>query len=182
MKEWAPTNALILGALGAVVLAGCASKGSERPPERRGAEAGSQQRYDGLVAKPISLLFATMDEDGDYAVTTEELASGLASDWAKLAADGAPRQISYAKWSKAALGARYALPGFLTLDRNGDGRLSEIEFTQYFQRQFTTLDRNNDARLDREELLFMMQSQPRREGSGSQERSRDSGRRRPQRQ
>lgn len=151
----------------AIGLVACASGGDRRDgPPSRGERGDGPQRtgYAGFAFKPVSFLIASMDVDADHRVEISEFEAGVQSEWASLLSAGSPGALNYAKWSKRVLGAADALPSFITFDRNLDGQISELEFTDYLSKQFVSLDANSDDVLEASELVFRIEQQSGRGG------------------
>lgn len=126
-------------AAGALALAACAGG----PPHGRGGPQGGGERGGGMgpqsgghqsggtIALPGALFFASLDANGDYAISIDEFMAGL--DAAFTAADtNANRQLSpieYANWASQALGAPDAQPGRIWLDKNLDSSITAEEFS-----------------------------------------------------
>jgi Ca2+-binding EF-hand superfamily protein len=110
---------------------------------------------DGRFARPIALLFVSMDADHDLSVTSTELAEGLKTEWARADRDrnGSLSAFEMSDWCKAVLGDPDATPGRLSLDTDVNGVVTREEFEAGLKKEFAMLDRNADGRLDRAELL-----------------------------
>lgn len=166
------TTKLALALCAAITLSACASSGPDRRdrPDRgdrggqRGAEGAQRTAYEGYAAKPIGLLLTSMDANADHKVQIAEFEAGVKKEWTSFTSDGQTGALSYAKWAKRVLGAADALPSFITFDRNLDGAISELEFTDYLSKQFVSLDANSDDVLEASELVFRIEQQRGRGG------------------
>lgn len=146
--------------LAATALSGCATEPERRPP-RSGQGGGG---FEGIAAKPIALLFVSMDANQNKIVSGEELISGIEREWTELYQNTAVGAFEYNVWAAATLGAEDALPSFISFDRNLDGRLSDTEFDDRLRMEFFELDKNKDGALDRAELTFRVARRSRNEG------------------
>ena len=161
------TTKLALALCAAITLSACASNGPDRRdrPDRgdrggqRGGEGAQRTAYEGYAAKPIAILLSSMDADGDHRIEITEFEAGVEKEWTAFTADGQTGALSYAKWAKQVLGAADALPSYITFDRNLDGTISELEFTDYLSKQFVSLDANSDDVLETSELVFRIEQQ-----------------------
>ena len=166
------TTKLALALCAAITLTACASSGPDRRdrPDRgdrsaqRGGDGPQRTAYEGYAAKPIAILLSSMDADGDHRIEIAEFEAGVAKEWSAFSTGGQTGALSYAKWAKQVLGAADALPSYITFDRNLDGAISELEFTDYLSKQFVALDANSDDVLETSELVFRIEQQRRRGG------------------
>lgn len=163
------TTASVLTMIGILFLAGCASGRDRRPPEKgaRGGEAS----FEGLAAKPVGLLFVSMDNNGDTRVEPAELLTGIDREWERLSLPGATGALAFGQWSTSVLGSQDALPSFIAFDRDLDGVVSQTEFDLYLRQEFSALDTNGDGTLERSELVFRV-TRPRQSRKDSQAESR----------
>lgn len=143
-------------------LAACASGPDKRPPRGGGGERPGAAAFQGQAMKPVALLFAAMDRDGDLIVDGQELIGGIDQEWQRFSDSGAARAIKFEDWALMTLGTRDALPSFAAFDRNLDGKISQQEFDDRIRGEFTELDKNGDGRLERSELVFRV-SRPSRD-------------------
>lgn len=103
--------------------------------------------------------FATLDTNGDGAITKAEFVDGAGAVFAAMDADssGDLTKAEYMavrmgpQWGgnpdrMAAMQARKA-GRFATMDTNGDGRASRAEFMADHEKQFAAMDRNGDGRV-----------------------------------
>lgn len=88
----------------------------------------------GLVLRPAGLFFASLDANGDFAVSTAEIDMGLttAFGYADRNGSGDLTLIEYADFAEAAFGARDAQPGVLGFDRDQNNIISAAEFREGF--------------------------------------------------
>lgn len=136
-----------------LTIAACASAPTDRrrpPPDRAGSNAG----FSGSVAKPISLLFATMDTNDDAIVDVPELAQGLDKEWARLSKHGRVDLDAFDAWSAGILGSGGSLEAFMAYDTNLDGGMTYEEFSKRLTNEFEELDADGNGALKRSELLF----------------------------
>lgn len=161
------------------LLTACASK-----PDRRGPPNGERGNvgatYSGMAAKPISLLFVSMDSNQDTFIDGGELERGLEREWLRLTPSSNAKALDFENWSLAALGAKDTLPSFIAFDRDLDGSISQEDFYKRVRIEFDLADADNNGVLTRSELLFRV-SRPSRDRTSSPEgeRSRGEGRGRP---
>ena len=168
-------KSLITGIMAALALTACASN-PEPDPQRGDGTVRSGAAFSGMAARPVALLFVSMDANNDSVLDTSELDAGISSGWATLSASGSDvGAIQYNAWSEKNLGAADALPGFMTFDRDLNRKMTPEEFDEGMRAQFTQLDANKDGQLERSELLFAI-----RRGGGRQQRQQgQQGRRQP---
>lgn len=137
-------------AAGGLLLSACASK-----PERRGPPQDRQgqgpARTSGTFVKPVGLLFAGMDKNGDAIVTRPELDAGIQAEWSNF--DRNPSAAYFSAWSIQKLGSTDALPTFMMFDKNFNGVISAEEFSERLKIEFTQVDKDNNGRLERSEML-----------------------------
>lgn len=154
-----------IGFLFVALISGCASGPDRRPPPG-GQRGGGAQGFEGQVAKPVALLFVSMDLDHNGQTNGQELIAGIHREWARLETARAIGALEYGAWAATTLGAEDALPSFISFDRDLNGRLSQIEFDDRLRAEFGELDKNGDGVLDRSELIFRV-TRPSREQRGS---------------
>jgi len=148
-----------------LLISACASKPDRRPPPGSNAKS-----YQGMAAKPIGLLFTSMDQNGDSIVQAAEATAGITGEWTKLSARGDLGALNYAEWAAVSLGSEDALPSFISFDRDLNGRLSQTEFEDRLRTEFSDLDKNADSALQRSELIFTIA--PPRQAQGGEQRQR----------
>lgn len=168
------TPALIL-----LLCAACASQPDRRGPPR-GERGNASAAFSGMAARPIGLLFASMDVNQDTLVDEIELASGLSMEWDRLSSSDSVTALEFEAWSLMALGSAETLPAFITFDPDLDGRFTWDDFSKRVQFEFDRLDTDNSATLSRSELLFRVAA-PRQDRGGDSggDRPRREGRERP---
>lgn len=168
--------------LASLLLSACAS-GPDRRPQRGEGRSGGEPSFEGYAAKPIALLFAGMDTNGDLQTSGAELIDGIAIEWTRIASKPAIGALEFGTWAEIALGSREALPSFISFDRDLNGRLSELEFDDRMRAEFAQLDKNTDGVLERSELAFRIARQNRDQQGGQQQQQRggQDGRRPPPR-
>lgn len=154
--------------LTSVLTVACASGGDRRPPRGGGERGGAQSGFEGYAAKPIALLFASMDENEDRFIDGGELAAGIEREWSSLQTERAVGALDYSEWSLASLGSPDALPSFVSFDRDLNGGLSALEFEDRLRAEFVDLDSNLDGVLSRSELIFRVTRPSRGEQGGQQ--------------
>lgn len=168
-------KSLITGTLLALTLTGCASS-PDREPERGDNIARSGAAFANIAARPVSLLFVSMDSNSDLVLDVPELEAGISTVWATLSAAGDDvGAIKYNAWSEKTLGSADTLPGFMSFDRNLDRKMTSEEFDEGLRAQFTELDRNKDGQLERAELLFAIRRGGRQNGQQGQQGGRQGG-------
>lgn len=162
-----------------LLLSACASKPDRRgPPNGERGNAGAT--YTGMAAKPIGLLFVSMDSNEDTFLDGGELERGIEREWLRLTPSSNATALDFENWSLAALGARDTLPSFIAFDRDLDGSISQEDFSKRVRIEFDLADADNNGVLSRSELLFRV-SRPSRDRTSSPEgeRPRGDGRGRP---
>ena len=141
---------IVAFAAGSLLLSACATK-----PERRGPPQDRQgqgpARSSGTFVKPVGLLFAGMDKNGDAIVTRSELDAGIQAEWSDFERN--PSAAYFSTWSVKKLGSTDAFPTFLMFDKNINGVVSAEEFSERLQIEFRQADKNSDGRLERSEML-----------------------------
>ncbi len=122
--------AMLAGAFGAAALltSGAGAQDDDGEDEGRDPFSGGYLLYAG------GLFFATMDADGDYLITETERAAGYTAAFARADRNGSGdlSPLEYADFTERALGARDAIPGLNTLDRDHDNRVNAAEFRRGF--------------------------------------------------
>jgi hypothetical protein len=123
---------------------------------------------DGRMARPVALLFVSMDTNHDLVVTAAELANGIKAEWERADRDhsGALSGFEMSDWCAAVLGDAEASPGRLSLDTDVNGSVTREEFETGLKKEFAILDRNADGRLDRAELLVPVSAMRPDDGGG----------------
>lgn len=160
-----------LALLGVLFIAACTSHG--HPPEdaRRGPsgppmdDLGQRAALPvslsgGQVARPVALLFAGMDRDGNHVIDSGELAAGILAEWEALpvsARETVPA-LAIVDWATGSLGHAEALPNQIAFDVNLDGQVSADEFATRLHAEFAALDRDHDGRLTHAEMLVELPS------------------------
>lgn len=178
------TEIKVLGTLllAGIIISGCTNGPDKRPPRGGDRGGGGQASYEGYAAKPVALLFASMDHDQDGVLDGADLRVGIAREWTRLSTSSAIGALEYGAWAEMALGSPDALPSFISFDRDLNGRLSELEFDDRLRAEFSEFDKNSDGLLDRSELIFRVTRPSRGEqGRGGQGRGGQDGRRPPPR-
>ncbi|MEM7638470.1 MAG: signal transduction protein [Pseudomonadota bacterium] len=175
-----PITTLVSLTFAALLITACSSQQDRRPP--RGGDRGADQAsFEGYAAKPIALLFVSMDQDQDARTDDEELLSGIARAWDSLSLNQPVGALEYGEWSATSLGSPDALPSFIAFDRDLDGRLSELEFEDRLRAEFVELDKDGNGTLERSELIFRIARPSRQQQGGEQGRGGQEGRRPPRR-
>lgn len=180
--------AVSVAVLGALFIAGCASRqpprgGPQGGPPGGGGKPGGPGVFSlegGQVARPVALLFTGMDLDQNHVVDPAELSSGIAQEWASLprSSHEMVSSIAMSEWAAHALGNAEALPNPIAFDVNMDGQVSQEEFETRLREEFARLDRDHDGRLTRAEMLSDLPSRSDSRGGmpGGQPPGRRSGR------
>ena len=132
-------------------------------------------------AKPVALLFVSMDTDHDLVVTRAEMDAGVAAEWARADVDksGDVTGFEMIDWGKLVLGNGEAEPSRVTFDTDFSGLITRREFDEGFARAFIAMDRNGDNRLERSEMITAGRAQMREEpmgGGGQMQRQGGGGR------
>lgn len=127
-----------------------------------GALAGCGGRSQPMRATPESprhsfmadaLLISGFDADGDLRVTTAEVSTGVAREFARADSDrgGSVEPLEFQTWAHAALGPD-SPPFRLDMDRNVDNVISAAEFEAEISARARGYDANSDQVLVRAEL------------------------------
>ena len=164
------TSFLVVASL---TLVACASSPPDRNSER-GAREGARAPV-GPMARPLSLVFATMDADKDRLVSASELSDGINAEWAFADHDknGSASVIEMTNWLEASLGSRDTLPNHLSFDKDLNGSITREEFAEKFTLEFEQLDADKDTQLSRSELFILVRARPQ---SGGQQNGSEGGR------
>ncbi len=161
-----------------VLCSACATDRGRRPPPDNPGK--SPPRESTMIAHPISLLFASMDQNQDALVDKNELSESVLREWARMTETNHASALHFETWSQTVLGARNALPSFIAFDSDLDGRISMSDFSGHLYREFDRLDNNQDDLVARSELLFQgARSSQGSERGGDARSSRGEGRKRP---
>ncbi len=137
-----------------LVLGGCASEPAS--PER---PAGPLRELAGAVlVRPVGLVFADMDHDGDAVLTTREIEGGTAAQFAKFDSDssGVWSFVEQGDWAETHLGDRYALPSAMLMDTDGNGTIVLDEFQTAIAAAARLADTDKDGAVSRSELLITL--------------------------
>lgn len=145
--------------VGTSFVTGCASRGPGGQGRGGPPGGGMNGRMDmpgGFVARPITLLFTSMDASNDGILDVGELSAGVATEWSRLVGDGSNSigAILIADWASEALGSPDALPNRLSFDTDLNSQVSEAEFRIGIEREFNTLDKDKNGLLTRSEMVF----------------------------
>ncbi|MEM9706371.1 MAG: hypothetical protein AAF850_09885 [Pseudomonadota bacterium] len=158
----------------ALAMGACASN-KPSPPGGRGAG----EFDNAILAKPIALFFASLDQDVDGQVTQADIEQSTPAVFTRFDrnTDGQLTPIEFANWSETHLGDREALPGFLRFDRDRNDAISLSEFQTTLGLQLDRLDEDKDGAVSVEEMTFRIQ-RPQRNGDQEGQRRRPAGARR----
>lgn len=152
-----------------LVIGGCASgpKGRGGPGGSGGPPQGMRgaNMPEGYVARPVTLLFATMDTNSDGLVTLAEVRLGAMKEWNRF---DTPKvsPLVLSDWALKTLGASDARPNRLSFDTNLDGQVEKEEFLRGFTREFQDLDKDGDQKLTRAEMVFRLPEMRMMQGPG----------------
>ncbi len=148
-----------------VGLAGCSNSGrrgppggKEGPPDRQGGLA-RQSGGGGMSAQPLAVFIAGLDADADMIVTRDEVQLGVAIAWEAIGQPEGLRALGYADWQQTAFGGVQAHPAYVAFDNDFDGRISQDEFLDLFDREFVRLDADGNGALVRSELITRQRAQ-----------------------
>lgn len=110
-----------------------------------------------IQARPISLVFTSMDRDFNKSVTRQEVLSGITAEWAQMepSVSNKVSAIKFSIWAERTLGSTESLPSRLSFDADLDNQVSRDEFLSRILASFDGLDTNNDNALTRDELVFV---------------------------
>ena len=148
-----------------LVSTACASQPDDRrpSPQERGNRGAN---FAGIAAKPISLLFTSMDADANTVLDKSELALGIDREWARLSNGNEVDLRRFTGWSETALGYDASVTGFLAYDNNLNGTMTEAEFSKRVTDEFTTLDTDGNGTLERTELVYRIIPRNQNAGQG----------------
>lgn len=138
----------------ALVLGGCAS---EPAPKER--PAGPLRELAGAVlVRPVGLVFADIDSDGDAVLTSLEIEVGTAAQFAKFDRDSSAvwSFVEQGDWAETHLGDRYALPSAMQMDTDGNGTIVLDEFQAAIAAAARLADTDKDGAVSRSELLITL--------------------------
>ncbi|WP_300379223.1 hypothetical protein [Henriciella sp.] len=170
--RFSPTTSsrLLIFFAAALALGACTSSGPGRrggPPggpgdgvsggQRGGMDdrRGGASNLSGPLARPVALLFASMDADQDMLVDRSELAMASDRIWDNLSGgDSAIKPLDLSSWLVAALGSADAQPSSVAFDTNLNGQISRAEFEARLRAEFEKHDSSGDGQLERSELVF----------------------------
>ena len=119
--------------LAALLVTACASNNAQQAPNRQ-AGGVPPQMQGRMIVQPAALLFASFDTNADYRTSTDEFEVGITAAFKVADADnsGTVSLLEYQDWAARALGNRSALPGWLTVDRDGNSGIEMSEFRLAF--------------------------------------------------
>lgn len=149
------TSGSAIIALCALTLAGCASQ-PERGDRRGGPQSDRGGSYQGgIIARPLAILLTSMDANGDYLVSGDELSDGLDKEWMNLTGgvSGPVSALDLGDWAKEVLGSAEAMPSSISFDRDLNGQITELEFLDRLRAEFRTLDKDDDGHVSRAEMV-----------------------------
>ena len=138
----------ILAGLAACGLCACASG-----PQR--IAGASPEAMPKIVARPLGLVFAGMDTNGDGVTSRVELSAATPVLFAKGDTDGSGsmRPIELEAFTVTYLGTRDTALGTGSFDSNADGAVDEAEFSAFLRRAFEEADTSGDGALQRAEFI-----------------------------
>ncbi|MEQ8301210.1 MAG: hypothetical protein RH945_11780 [Hyphomonas sp.] len=152
MNHFPSRGAVPAACLAAALLAtACTSR--PQPPRNDAGQSERPSVQGGMIARPVALLFASMDVDHDHVIDEAELANGITREWQAIG-EKTVSALALAEWSVYALGDADALPNHIAFDRNFDGQVTEVEFHARLISEFAQLDKDHDQQLTRAELLI----------------------------
>ncbi len=154
-----------------LMAAGCASGPPGGPPGGPGGPgggAGPGRLQEAKVARPVAILFTSMDANGDLLVTRDELETGIETEFARADVDrsGVITGFEMMDWGKSVLGDAEALPDMRAMDSDLNYTVTKLEFATALRHEFERLDVNGDKVLTRAELL--MAAPMRMQGGGGE--------------
>lgn len=143
------------GVGGALFLSACASGSGS---DRRILTPQDNLRSGGSIAavRPIGLLFASMDTDGQTGLSRAELETGIEKEWAVLNSGAKVSAIDYGNWASSVMGSSEVMPNFLSFDSDFNGGLTKKEFRNGLIREFERADKNQDGLVSREESVYLI--------------------------
>lgn len=146
-------------AMSGLMVAACASGPPDGPPGGQGGPgggAGPGRLQEAKVARPVAILFTSMDANRDLIVTREELDAGIEAEFARADADrsGVITGFEMMDWGKSVLGDAEAQPDLRAMDSDLNYTVTAAEFATALRHEFERLDVNGDKVLTRAELLM----------------------------
>ena len=110
-----------------------------------------------VQARPISLLFTSMDRNFDKSVTRDEVLNGITAEWSQMepSISGKVNAIKFSIWIEQTLGSPESLPSRLSFDADLDNQVSRDEFSSRILASFDGLDADKDNILSRSELVYV---------------------------
>lgn len=146
---------ILIGA--SLALVACASSPSGRPGDK-GARGAAVPMSTGAMARPIAVVFATMDTNQDRIVSASEFTLGVEAEWTFADANhnDITSVVEFGNWAEVTLGSRDTLPNHMSFDRNLSGSITNTEFAERFALEFDQLDTNADQKLTRSELFIVV--------------------------
>lgn len=152
-----------------LLLSACAS--SSNSDTRRLTPQDNLRSGGSITAvRPIGLLFASMDRDGQRGLSRAELEAGAEREWAVLNAGAKVSAIDYGNWALSVMGSNEVMPNFLSFDSDFNGGLTKREFQNGLIREFDRADENKDGIVSREESVYLI-NLPRRGGEQNEDAS-----------
>ncbi|MDT9598325.1 EF-hand domain-containing protein [Sphingosinicella rhizophila] len=111
-----------------------------------------------IAATPATLAIAGFDRDGDLKVSRAEYDSEVLRSFAigDQNKDDLLSLIEFSIWAEAVLGDANAIPGPFNFDKDGDDKISNVEFVAEFAKRFGELDKDRDSVLVRSELIVLI--------------------------
>lgn len=159
-----------IGIGAAALLSACASNSGA---ERSFTTPQDNLRSGGSIAavRPIGLVFASMDTDGQAGLSKTELETGIEKEWKVLNSGAKVSAIDYGNWALSVMGSSEVMPNFLSFDSNFNGGMTKTEFRNGLRNEFARADENEDGIVSREELTYSI-TMPRR-GNERRDEARD---------
>ncbi len=141
-------------------LTACASSSGS---DMRGLTPQDNLRSGGSISavRPVGLLFASMDTDGQAGLSRGELETGIEKEWAILNSGAKVSAIDYGNWALSVMGSREVMPNFLSFDSDFNGGLTKREFSNGLMSEFDRADENKDGMVSRQETTYSI-TMPRR--------------------
>ncbi|MBY0563394.1 MAG: hypothetical protein K2P58_04325 [Hyphomonadaceae bacterium] len=142
------TVKLIAGVCAAAALTACATGGGG---------GGANEPIRALLSAD-ALMFVSFDGDGDAAVTSAEIESGIAREFARADAnnDTQLQPIEFQNWANLVLGGGQLGPFRLDFDRNVDNSITRAEFEAEIRARASDYDEDQSRTLTRAEFVRLV--------------------------
>lgn len=117
---------------------------------------GAVMLVDVKIARPVAILFAGFDNNGDLKLTKQELEAAIPIEFVRADADasGGLTGFELVDWSTVMLGFKEAQPDLRAMDTDMTYTVTSTEFAIALRREFDILDKDKNGVLLRLEMLM----------------------------